>query len=104
MGYSEGDMPWLQQGQEPIWSGWVTPGQGRALLAGSQAACRGTGVPGVSPHPLTRGAGLGSVLHGTTAGWAWGIPGACLRQLVSHYEMIQNREIGAKEFKWEGEF
>lgn len=38
------------------------------------------------------------------AGWAWSIPGACLRQLVSHYEMSQNREFGAKELKWEGEF
>lgn len=97
-------MSLLEQGRGP--SGWAGSHLARAEapMTGSQAAWRGTGVSGVSPHARAHAAGLVSVPDGTRAGWTWSVPGACLRQLVSLHEVIQNREFGAKELKWEGEF
>lgn len=94
---------WSRGGAPSDWAGSHLA-RAEALLTGSQTACGGTGVSGVSPHPLSLWWWALCLLAPELASWVWGISGACLRHLVSHYEMIQNREFGAKELKWEGEF
>lgn len=79
----------------------VSGGSVRGSVRGVKGVRGVRGVRG-SPHAPACGPGLGSVPQGTS--WVWGIPGACLRQLVSQCEMIQNTEFGAKELKWKGEF
>lgn len=90
----------------PIWLGWVTSGQGRGPAGWISGSLWGNrAVRGVSsgPEPVVLDWAL-CWMAPEVASWVWDIPGACLRQLVSHHEMIQNREFGAKELKWEGEF
>lgn len=101
---AEWDVPFAGAGAHLVGLGHIWPGQKPFWLDHRQPVGN-RGVRGVPspPEPVVLGWAL-CLMAPELASWAWDIPGACLRQLVSHYEMIQNREFGAKELKWEGEF